>query len=300
MTKKNRCTERINRLLFVAAGISRMQDFSLGQIAERYGVSERTARRDIDKLKEFFPLERYNGKWRIDLHENRRRHGLLADSLLQAFAENLRIESTCLDPQRSDSHLVDFAVRYHRLPRELGETLLKMMTQSENARFDYTDKEGAVTRRRVAPVKLLHAQGLWYLIAYDFDRKAHRTFRLDHIRHLLPLSGTPPLDPAIRKRLESIVDPWQQSDAPKSIDVRLYADAHAASYLRDIPLHSSQKTEELHNDGGALFSYRLSHEMELLPRIKSWIPHLRILEPLSLKKMLHEELKSYLDENFDM
>jgi len=272
-----------------------MEGLTLKQIAGEYAVSERTARRDIYKLREFFPIENHDGMWRIDLQESQRRHGLLANSLLQAFAENLRIETSCLDRNRSDPRIVAFAVRYHRLPRELGERLVKMILRNQNARFDYTDKEGVSSHRRIAPIKLLHSQGFWYLIAYDYDKLAQRTFRLDHIRHLSPLPELPPLDPAIRNELEVIVDPWQQSDAPRKIDVHLYADSESAPYLQDVPLHPSQQVEELHTDGGAVFSYRLSHPMELLPRIKSWIPHLRILEPESMKKEFLLELRSYLD-----
>ncbi len=291
--KSNRCIDRIDRLLALVSKLTRMEPLSFRQIAEEHNVSERTARRDIHKIKEFFPLKQSDGRWQIDLLESQRRHGLLANSLLQAFAENLRIEASCLDAGRSDPHLVDFAVRYHRLPRDLGEKLLEMMIGDQNAQFDYIDKEDTLSHRRIAPVKLLHAQGFWYLIAYDYDRKAQRTFRLDHIRNLRPLPGLPPLDPQIRQRLEKIRDPWQQSDAPETIRVLLYADPEAAPYLRDVPLHPTQKLEDPHTDGGAVFSYTLSHPMELLPRIKSWIPHLRILQPDSLKKELLQELEIY-------
>ena len=294
--KSNRCIDRINRLLAITSRLTRLESLSFRQIAEEYDVSVRTTRRDIEKLKEFFPLENTDGMWRIDLQESQRRHGLLANSLLQAFAENLRIEASCLDAGRSDPRLVDFAVRYHRLPRELGEQLLKMMIDNQNATFDYVDKERNPSHRRIAPVKLLHAQGFWYLIAYDYNRQAQRTFRLDHIRNLSPLPDLPPLDPAIRKRLESIRDPWQQSDAPETIRILLYADPEAAPYLRDVPLHPTQKLEEPHTDGGVIFSYTLSHPMELLPKIKSWIPHLQVLEPESLKKDFLQEIKNYLEE----
>ena len=293
--KSNRCIDRINRLLAITSRLTRLESLSFRQIAETYDVSVRTARRDIEKLKEFFPLENFDGMWRIDLQESQRRHGLLANSLLQAFAENLRIEASCLDAGRSDPNLVDFAVRYHRLPRKLGEQLLRMMISDHNAAFDYIDKEGSTSHRRIAPVKLLHAQGFWYLIAYDYDRQAQRTFRLDHIRNLSPLPHLQPLDPAIRKRLESIRDPWQQSDAPEMIRILLYADPEAAPYLRDVPLHPTQKLEEPHTDGGAILSYTLSHPMELLPKIKNWIPHLRILEPESLKKEFLQTIKNYLE-----
>ncbi|WP_292660551.1 DeoR family transcriptional regulator [Nitratifractor sp.] len=65
--KHQRCIDRIDRLLALSSKLTRMESLSFRQIAEAHNVSERTARRDIDKLKEFFPLENQDGTWRIDL-----------------------------------------------------------------------------------------------------------------------------------------------------------------------------------------------------------------------------------------
>jgi predicted DNA-binding transcriptional regulator YafY len=49
-------------------------------------------------------------------------------------------------------------------------------------RFDYEDGAGTSSRRLVEPHYLLWAWPFWYLLSWDIDRKAVRTFRLDRIR----------------------------------------------------------------------------------------------------------------------
>lgn len=46
---------------------------------------------------------------------------------------------------------------------------------------DYTDHGGAQTSRVLEPHRILHAGGLWYLLAWDVERDDWRTFRLDRL-----------------------------------------------------------------------------------------------------------------------
>jgi predicted DNA-binding transcriptional regulator YafY len=48
-------------------------------------------------------------------------------------------------------------------------------------RFDYQDRRGSASQRRVDPHRVVHAEGRWYLVAWDTDRADWRTFRVDRI-----------------------------------------------------------------------------------------------------------------------
>lgn len=54
--------------------------------------------------------------------------------------------------------------------------------------FDYEDGSGATTRRNVEPQYMLWAWPFWYLLSWDKDRQAVRTFRLDRVRNAVELS----------------------------------------------------------------------------------------------------------------
>ncbi|AWZ06117.1 MULTISPECIES: YafY family protein [unclassified Streptomyces] len=52
---------------------------------------------------------------------------------------------------------------------------------AERLRFGYRDHGGAVTRRTVEPHRLVCTERRWYLVAWDLDRSDWRTFRADRI-----------------------------------------------------------------------------------------------------------------------
>jgi len=285
--------KQIERVLNIASRLLQMQNITLPSEAERFSVSERTIRRDLKKIGQTLPLKRTHEGWRIDLAA--KTSGPLDHALLQAFAESARIQAACLDRHTKDNRTVELAIRYHRLPKELGETLLKAIQSDRLCRFDYRDKEGRPTRRTAAPVKLLSFLGAWYLVAYDTDKREPRTFRLDRIKNLIPLDTSRNLTAEKLLQLEKVRDPWSNPTAAPQ-PIRIYADAYAASYLKDTPLHPSQSLEEAHTDGGAIYLYRITHPMELMPKIKSWIPHLKILEPESWRETIKKELENYLGD----
>jgi predicted DNA-binding transcriptional regulator YafY len=54
-------------------------------------------------------------------------------------------------------------------------------------RFAYQDRERAASRRAVEPYRLVNWGRRWYLVAWDTDRGAWRTFRVDRLQPRLPL-----------------------------------------------------------------------------------------------------------------
>jgi predicted DNA-binding transcriptional regulator YafY len=56
----------------------------------------------------------------------------------------------------------------------------------ERLRFDYADHSGAASRREVEPYRLVNRIRRWYLVAYDLDRDAWRTFRVDRLTPRIP------------------------------------------------------------------------------------------------------------------
>jgi predicted DNA-binding transcriptional regulator YafY len=56
----------------------------------------------------------------------------------------------------------------------------------ERLRFDYRAHFGAASRRSVEPYRLVNDRWRWYLVAWDMDRDAWRTFRADRIEVRTP------------------------------------------------------------------------------------------------------------------
>jgi len=182
------------------------------ELAERLGVTERTVRRDVDRLRGLgFPVDaipgRYGG-YRLG------RGGTLPPLMLDddetvAVAIGLRaaVDGTIEGLEESavsvlakldkllPVHLAsrirvvhDNTSAVSRVPRteRISASHLLLLagacSNHERVRFDYVDKQGVATRRLVEPLRVVRTGPRWYLAARDIDRRDWRTFRLDRIQ----------------------------------------------------------------------------------------------------------------------
>jgi len=72
----------------------------------------------------------------------------------------------------------------------------------------------------------------------------------------------------------------------------MFAEKHATKYFKRRPL-PTQAIESLSSDGTMEFSIKVTHEMEILPIIKYWIPYIYVIEPQWLKEIVEKDLKVY-------
>lgn len=186
------------------------------ELAERLGVSGRTVRNDIDRLRELgYPVlaaRGATGGYRLTAG-TAMPPLLLADEEAVAVAIGLRtvaegaiagVEETSLQAlaklqQVLPSRLrrrVD-ALRTYTVPvpadrpgpkvdADLLTTLTSVCRDCERLRFDYRDHSGASTRRVVEPHRVVNWGQRWYLVAWDVERDDWRTFRVDRIEPRLP------------------------------------------------------------------------------------------------------------------
>jgi predicted DNA-binding transcriptional regulator YafY len=204
---------RLLRLLsFLQAG----RDWTGPELAGRLGVSTRTVRADVERLRTLgYPVHATRGA----VGGYRLGAGaalpplLLDDDEAIAVAVGLRaaaggaiagIEETAL---RALAKLEQ--VLPARLRRRLGavvahtvavppdrpgptvdpavlSTLAGLCRDRERLRFDYRDHAGAASLRTVEPYKLVSWGRRWYLVAWDVDRRDWRTFRVDRVEPRTP------------------------------------------------------------------------------------------------------------------
>ncbi|EFC85927.1 YafY family protein [Parafrankia sp. EUN1f] len=209
------------RLLRLLSLLQSRRDWPGAELAERLGVTTRTVRRDVDRLRDLgYPVESATGT------RGGYRLGagaalpplLLDDDEAVAVAVGLRaatgtvtgIEETSLRalakleqvlPSRL-RHRVD-AMRSAILPLtgpgptvdpDLLLALAAACRAHEGVRFGYQQRT-----RRVEPYRLVHTGRRWYLLAFDLDRDDWRTFRVDRMDPAPPRPGprfTPRPEPA--------------------------------------------------------------------------------------------------------
>ncbi len=89
------------------------------------------------------------------------------------------------DPVSAEAGLAASAVDPAFLP-----AFEQAFSASRVLRFDYVDREGRRSRRRVEPHGLLVRAPLWYIIAWDVNKDAARIFRMDRVRRPVVVTET--------------------------------------------------------------------------------------------------------------
>jgi predicted DNA-binding transcriptional regulator YafY len=197
------------RLLRLLSLLQSRRDWTGPDLAERLGVTGRTVRRDMERLRALgYPVHAAPGTaggYRLGAGAALPPL-LLDDEEAVAVALCLRtgaggsvegIEETSVRALAKLEQVLPSRLR-HRVqamqavtvqPRTggpvVGQEVLTVLGAAcrdrERLRFDYLDHGGAASRRTVEPYRLVHHGRRWYLLAYDVDRADWRTFRADRI-----------------------------------------------------------------------------------------------------------------------
>lgn len=178
-------------------------------LAERLEITERSVRRDIDRLRELgYPVHAspgVGGGYRLGAGKALPPL-LLDDDEAVAVAVSLRTaaggtvagigESSARALAKLDQVLPPrlrgqvSAVGDATVAMEAGTPaidpdtmmlLARACRDGERVRFDYADNRGRDSHRRVEPHRLVSTGRRWYLVARDVDRDDWRTFRVDRL-----------------------------------------------------------------------------------------------------------------------
>jgi predicted DNA-binding transcriptional regulator YafY len=258
------------RLLRLLSLLQAHREWSGADLAERLGVTSRTVRRDVDRLRELgYPVNASPGTGGgYQLGAGAELPPLLLDDdEAVAVAVGLRtaagqgIEGIGETSVRALAKLEQ--VLPHRLRRRVGALnaftvpmlrgpqpsavepnvlteLANACRDSERLRFEYRDHGGSSTRRTVEPHRLVCTERRWYLVAWDVDRDDWRTFRVDRI------TPKPPHGPRFRPRTPPAED--LAAYVSQGVSTRAYA-AHAVVRLL-VPL--AEAAERISPSAGTL------------------------------------------------
>ena len=204
-------TERVLRLLGL---LQQRPVWSGPELAERLGVTTRSIRRDVERLRALgYPVHAAQGVGGgYQLGRGRELPPLLLDDAeAVAIAVSLRLAAGGTVTGASEAALSTLAKLDQVMPPRLrsevkaihdstvtlstaqdlvdGDVLLTLARACRDlvrVRFGYDARDGTATERWVEPVRLVATGRRWYLMAWDVDREDWRTFRLDRMRSVVP------------------------------------------------------------------------------------------------------------------
>lgn len=179
--------------------------------------------------------------------------------------------------------------------REFLQAVVSAMREGLAISFDYAGFNRSQTEKGIEyhPYFLKRYKQRWYMIGKRVRSGDLRTYALDRVKGLRTTGGRFSLPEGLS--LESLFGSILGVTSSKAEDreVRLKATRTQAKYLRALPLHRSQKEEEI-DDSGSVFSYRMKLNYELVHEIMSLGDGVRVEAPRELQLMVAEELRKAL------
>jgi predicted DNA-binding transcriptional regulator YafY len=212
------------RLLRLLSLLQAREFWSGGELARRLEVTERTLRRDIDRVRSLgYPVHSTSGTaggYKLGagaslppLHLDDDEAIAVAVGLQMAAGGSVveigEASTRALGkldqvlPKRLRRRLADLRSSIVRLADagptvKMGDvsSLASACSDRRELRFVYRDFGGVTSSRTVEPLRIVHTAGRWYLVAWDAGRNDWRTFRIDRIdspaptgAHFLPRSS---------------------------------------------------------------------------------------------------------------
>lgn len=161
-------------------------------------------------------------------------------------------------------------------------TAAECVMKEKEIEFDYAGiADEAPRRRRLHPYHLGCIADQWYLIGFDPERGAMRTFALARAHHLRPTGGTFS-KPASFSPADVLGGSFSVFEAREVREVRILLAPVAARLAAERKWHESQKLVP-RPDGKAELSLRVGIAPDLVSWILSWGPQAEVLEPADLR-----------------
>jgi predicted DNA-binding transcriptional regulator YafY len=199
------------RLLRLLSLLQTPREWTGTELADRLQVSTRTVRNDVERLRALgYPVHATRGSvggYRLGAGANVPPL-LLDDEEAVAVAIGLRTATAGAIAGIEETALRALAKLEQVLPGRLRRRVNALQTYTvavrpdapgpqvspdvltaivaacrdrERLRFDYRSHDGSSTRRDVEPYRLVNWGRRWYLVAWDVERSAWRTFRVDRV-----------------------------------------------------------------------------------------------------------------------
>ena len=297
MTREATPHERLaDRLANILTKLNMGCRLSVKELAEEFAVNPRTITRDFDRLSRFLNLmeDPQSRKFYLDVsHLGKimpkdiknfaKLSGIshLYPSLDISFLKEL-LDSRANQVYSAKGYAFEDAAQFADIFKVLGNAI----QNSRQVGFLYKDEP-----RLVQPYRLIHHHGSWYLAAVRKEKL--RTYRLSHIGLSASSHEYSAFQPnaEILKVLEDEESIWFGQEK-KEVILSIHADV--ACYFKQRRLLPGQQLVKELDDGGLLISSRISHDMQLLPLVRFWIPHVKVVNPEGMQAELENELKRYL------
>lgn len=288
---KNDRDKIIARLSSTLGKLNAGESVSIPELAEEYGVSTKTIKRDIEAFS-FLPIRLDNGRYSIEPYAL----GKLSFEDIKNFATISGVKY--LFPTLSDDFITDIlnvkvnsaflikSPQYEDLTHLSVEfkTLSNAILHHFSLRCTYKEKP-----RYLRPYKLVNHHGMWYLVADDDG--VLKNFSFSKITDLR-VEGEKCFKPR-----EDFLETLKNHDSNWFSQTMFYVTLDISPKVSDYFLKRNIFPNQAilkQTKTQLTVKTKVSYDEEILRIVQYWLPHITIIEPEYLQEKLSELLQGYL------
>lgn len=163
-----------------------------------------------------------------------------------------------------------------------------LIEQNEITAIEFTKRTTTLELYKIAAF-----EGFWYLFAKDLEDNKTKVFKLSAIKKITP---TGKYHRTSHAKIEQILQKVHSAffEDGNCFIVKIKVDNAAAKYFKAKDFLQTQTIESEDADGSLIVSFEVSHDEDVDNLIKSWIPHVEVLEPKRFRQKMIDELKDYV------
>ena len=287
----------VHRLAMMLLKLNQGDSLDPKELSEEFGVNLRTIQRDLNERFGYLPLQKSDGRYRLEPTFL----GKLSTRDIERFASLAGVRG--LFPSLSDDFLRDIfdaklqgavLIRGHHYEDLAGKAatfkqLERAIVGHNTISFRYIKNDAQKSHADVEPYKLVNHKGIWYLAAKDVGKL--KTFSFTKVEALIVSDDIFTPDPVVEKTLVAGDGIWLGEER---IEFVLKVSREVAGYFRRRAVLVNQTIVKNLEGGGLIVSAKVGHANEVMPQIRYWIPHIRIISPDGMQAKLEAELSAYL------
>lgn len=292
MSKNTQLAQRFSEILYQ---LNQGKRLDTQVLAVHFGVNLRTIQRDFNERLYFLEWEEQGPRY---YKLNLQKLGVLTEEDIQRFAtfasvSNLfpKLDRAFYQEKLTESVQVK-GFQYEEIKhlKKEFDLLQKAINEYRLVDFNYT-KSGQKKGKfyKIAPYSLINKNGVWYLIGIEEDRK--KTFCFTQMSMLRVLNET--FEPN-QQFLAEIKNNDSISHGNQLSEVVIKVSSFAASFFLRRNLLPNQTLVHKTENGELILSCANVNELDIVPIVQYWIPHLMIVSPVELQEKMNAKLRNYL------
>jgi predicted DNA-binding transcriptional regulator YafY len=304
MAYKHNYDTILTRLTIILSRLNDGEALSVTELAKEFNVSDRTIQRDFNERLISFPVYQEKKKWKMQEGYRLEKSASVEDAVVLDIMQKLiegagqkfstkankllsKIKNDSLNPIYAKLDMEDIGDKLKEVQQLEGAISEKQVITCVYS-FENYSKE-----LELKPLKIANYEGFWYLLALDARNDELKKYYLKNIKQINRLDTTFTSTAKLDHILDNSISIWFDKDV-EPYSVTLQITNVVAKYFKRKPISNSQKIEALYEDGSMDISVEITNDMEIMPFVKYWMPHIQILKPKRINDLILSDLEQYI------